>query len=85
MDAALEQVVALRQTSHFEPAALKNPGPGHRDGGKATGTFGNDRFAGAVQRGDEPSPKLLHLSVRQLINSHLVIPVMYEFGSRFYC
>jgi hypothetical protein len=28
---------------------------------------------------------LLHLSIRQLINSHLIIPVMYEFGSRFDC
>jgi hypothetical protein len=66
-------------------AAVKNPGLRHRDRGKTTCTFGDDVFAQPVQSGDEPSTKLLLLSVRQLVNSHLIIPVMYEFCSRFYC
>jgi len=85
MDAALEQVAALRQTSHFEPAALQNPGLGHRDGGKPTSAFGDDRFAGAVQRGDEPSPKLLHLrkgvGLTTLIDDRNKLPLIERRGN----
>jgi hypothetical protein len=85
VDAALEQVAALRQTRHIEPAALKDPGLRHRDREEPTCTFGDDAIARSVQSGDEPSTKLLHLSRRQLINSHVIVPLKYAFGSRFYC
>ena len=84
MKATLDQLFSFRETEDIEMAALKNPGLRHRDRGKATCTFGDDAFARSVQSGDEPSTKLLHLSIRQLINSHPIVPVMYEFGSRFY-
>jgi hypothetical protein len=71
MNATLEQVFSFRQIEDMEMAALKNPGLRHRDCGKTTCTFGDDVFARSVQSGDEPSSKLLHLSICQLINSHL--------------
>jgi hypothetical protein len=39
MDAALKQMLSLRQASHIEMAALKNSGLGHRDLGKTAGTL----------------------------------------------
>ena len=51
MDAALEQMLSLRQASDIEMAALKNSGLGHRDGGKAAGALRNNaRRATRVER-----------------------------------
>ena len=87
MDTALEQVAALRQTSHFEPAALQGPGSWPPRRWKPTSAFGDDRFAGAVQRGDEPSPKLLHLrkgvGLATLIDDRNKLPLFNEQIVRF--
>ena len=85
MNATLERVFSFRETEDIEMAALENPGLRHRDRGKTTCTFGDDVFAGPSSPGTNPSTKLLLLSIRQLTNSHLIIPVMCEFGSRFSC
>ena len=62
MDAALEQMLSLRQTSDIEMAALKNPGLGHRDFGKAAGTFRNDAGCAArVERRQESVIECFHL------------------------
>src|SRR4029450_4123675 len=60
MDAALEEMLALRKVHDVEVAPLKDPRPGHGDVGKAAGTLWNRRLA-MVEGWHESAPEVRHL------------------------
>src|SRR6266481_3303954 len=63
MDAALKMMLTPRQPRDLELTALKDPGLGHLEVGKAAGTFGN-RLLSSIEIGYEPAAELLHLGER---------------------
>ena len=80
MNATLEQVFSIRETEEsrwlpwrirvFATATVEKP----------LAHSGTTFFAGPFSPGTNLSTELLLLSIRQLTNSHLIIPVIYEFG-----
>src|SRR5947209_233272 len=60
MDAALKKVFTLLQTRNLDSAGLKDSSLGHRDVGKAAGTFGN-RGLSVIERPYEAATELRHL------------------------
>src|SRR6266513_2937256 len=60
MNTALKKVFALRQTRDLQLAALKDPGPRHRDVLEAAGTFGSRRLS-SIERRYETAPESRHL------------------------
>ena len=63
MDAAFEEMLALRKAGDIKVAALKDSRPGHRDVFKATGALRNDACRAArIELRDESVTELFYLS-----------------------
>jgi hypothetical protein len=61
MDATLKKMFTLRETRDVDLAALKDPGPRHRDVQEAAGTLGNRDLSRRIKARYKAAAKARHL------------------------